>query len=165
MKHIIEIDDVENRLTEEEFTVVEQVVSGVLQKESFPYPCYVSVSVVSEQEIQRINAEQRDINQSTDVLSFPALEFDEDYTLLQPITPADMDPETETVYLGDIVICNDVLDRQALEYGHSKKRELGYLTTHSMYHLLGYDHITEPLKKDMRKKEETLLEEMGILRI
>ncbi len=165
MKHIIEIDDMENRLTAEESAVVEQIVTGVLQKEQFAYPCYVGVCVVSEEEIRQINGLQRGIDQSTDVLSFPALEFDGDYCLAQPITPADIDPETDTVYLGDIVICNDVLDRQAEEYGHSKKRELGYLTTHSMYHLLGYDHITEELKQDMRKKEEALLEEMGILRI
>ncbi len=165
MKHIIEIDDIENRLTAEELTVVEEIVNGVLRKENFAYPCYVGVLVVSEEEIRQINESQRGIDRSTDVLSFPALEFDETYCLAQPITPADMDPQTDTVYLGDIVICNDVLDRQAEEYGHSKKRELGYLTTHSMYHLLGYDHITDELKQDMRRKEEALLEEMGILRI
>ena len=164
MKHIIEIDDVEKRLKPEENETIERVVTGVLAKETFPYACYISVSVVSEKEIRSINLEQRGVDSATDVLSFPALEFDSSYRLVQEPGPEDMDPETDTVYLGDIVICNDVLERQAIEYGHSKKRELAYLTTHSMYHLLGYDHVTENLKRDMRQKEEILLTELDITR-
>lgn len=164
MKHIIEIDDFENRLKWEENQTIESVITAVLTKENFPYACYVSVSVTGEEEIRSLNREQRGVDSATDVLSFPALEFDSSYSLSQEIGPADMDPETDTVYLGDIVICNDVLERQALEYGHSKKRELGYLTVHSMYHLLGYDHVTEELKRDMRQKEESVLKELDITR-
>ena len=165
MKHIIEIDDFENRLNQEENQTIKSVITAVATKENFPYACYVSVSVVGEEEIRSINQEQRGVDSATDVLSFPALEFDSSYCLSQEIGPADMDPETDTVYLGDIVICNDVLNRQALEYGHSKKRELAYLTAHSMYHLLGYDHVTEELKQDMRQKEEALLNQLDITRM
>ena len=164
MKHMIETDDFENRLKPEERRTIKDVITAVLAEEKISYACSVSVSVVSEEEIRSVNLEQRGVDRATDVLSFPALEFDDSYHLAQPIGPADMDPETGTVYLGDIVICNDVLERQALEYGHSKKRELGYLTTHSMYHLLGYDHVTEELKRDMRQKEEVLLRKLGISR-
>ena len=164
MKHIIEIDDVEKRLKPEENKTVERVITAVLAKEMFPHACYISVSVVREEEIRSINLEQREVDSATDVLSFPALEFDSSYCLTQEIGPADMDPETGTVYLGDIVICNDILERQAMEYGHGKKREPAYLTTHSMYHLLGYDHETDEGKRDMRHKEETLLTELDITR-
>ena len=164
MEHIIEIIDEENRLTREESETVTQVAAAALDREGMPYRFFVSVSVVGEDEIHAINREQRGVDRATDVLSFPALEFDDSYRLARELGPQDMEPETGTVYLGDIVICNDILERQAKEYGHSKKRELSYLTAHSIYHLLGYDHVTDELKKDMRRKEERLLEELDITR-
>ncbi len=164
MKHWIEIEDTENRLTSEEHTLIAEVVQALLQKEQFGYSCYVSVSVANEGEIRELNREHRGVDRATDVLSFPALTFDEAYRLAQEITVADTDPETGAVYLGDMVLCNEVLEQQAEEYGHSKKRELSYLVTHSMYHLLGYDHETEDMKREMRTKEEALLSELKISR-
>ena len=101
--------------------------------------------------------EYRGKDAPTDVLSFPALEYNEEYKLAQPITQDCYDPEYNAVFLGDMVICDDKIREQAEEYGHSYERELSYLTVHSMYHLLGYDHETEELKRDMREKEEKIL--------
>ena len=113
--------------------------------------------ITTKEEIREINKEQRNIDKPTDVLSFPALEYDEEYKLAQPITQDCYDPEYNAVFLGDMVICDDKIREQAEEYGHSYERELSYLTVHSMYHLLGYDHETEELKRDMREKEEKIL--------
>jgi probable rRNA maturation factor len=103
----------------------------------------------------------RQVDRPTDVLSFP--EFD-----LHPgelPTEADADPGTGLVPLGDMVISMEHVTAQAKEYGHSNRRELGYLVTHSVLHLLGYDHLDEgPMKAQMRAREEAILAELGITR-
>ena len=88
-------------------------------------------------------------------------QFDENYNLLYELTDEDFDPEYNAVCLGDTVICYDKICEQAEEYGHSVERELAYLTAHSIYHLLGYDHITDELKKVMRQKEEEVLKDLN----
>ena len=103
----------------------------------------------------------REVDRATDVLSFP--EFD-----LHPgelPTEEDADPGTGLVPLGDMVISMEHVAAQAKEYGHSQRRELAYLVTHSVLHLLGYDHLDEgPQKKQMREREEAVLAELGITR-
>ncbi|MFW6251767.1 MAG: rRNA maturation RNase YbeY [Halanaerobium sp.] len=102
----------------------------------------VSIAFVSNQQIKELNSKYRDTDQTTDVLSFP---IDEEM-------------------LGDIIISAKRAAEQALEYGHSLKRELAYLTVHGMLHLFGYDHQSEEEKKEMRQKEERVLTQLGISR-
>ena len=115
----------------------------------------VSVSFVSNAEIRNLNRIYRKKDSVTDVLSFP-LGVDGKY---------DISKETGCALLGDVVISLETAMRQADLYGHSLEREIGFLTVHSMLHLLGYDHETSPLEaRKMREKEEQVLGELGISR-
>ena len=114
----------------------------------------ISVSFVDMDEIHVLNREYRGVDRATDVLSFPMFEPGE-IELLE-------DGETE---LGDVVICREKAREQAEEFGHSYERELIYLFTHSIFHLLGYDHETEEEKAEMRAKEEKIMTKLHILRI
>lgn len=124
----------------------------------------VEVSFVDKKEIKRLNKEFRQIDKETDVLSFPVLD-------LKPMQKVDIndfiedfDPETNSLMLGDIIICNDVAKKNAEEYGHSYEREVCYLVVHGCLHLLGYDHMEEDDKKLMRAMEETVLTKYKITR-
>ena len=110
----------------------------------------LSVTFVSPQEIRELNRDYRNMDSVTDVLSFPQFE-----------QPADM-PEEGEICLGDVVICKEQAERQAEEFGHSFEREIIYLFTHSVLHLLGYDHMTEEDKAGMRAKEEAVMNYLGI---
>ena len=112
--------------------------------------CAVSVSFAMKNETQRLNKTYRGIDSPTDVLSFPQ------YEDLNEI------PKEGDILLGDVVICVEVAMEQAKEYGHSQERELLYLFTHSILHLLGYDHMDEEEKKEMRRREETVMEAIGL---
>lgn len=106
----------------------------------------ISLSFVSEAEIRKLNRDYRDKDSVTDVLSFP---LDDDFAI-------------QTNLLGDIIICCKRAIEQAKEYNHSIKREIVYLVVHSMFHLLGYDHIDESDRIIMRNKEKSALKEIGI---
>ena len=108
-------------------------------------------------EIQEYNKEYRNIDRATDVLSFPMFEKDEVQKLKQEKSVA-------TDVLGDIIINLSQVKMQADEYGHSFERELAYMLVHGFYHLMGYDHIKEEDKKEMREKEEAILNELNINR-
>ena len=112
----------------------------------------ISVTFVEGEEIRNLNREYRDTDKVTDVLSFP--QFDD----LNEI------PEFGEICLGDVVICKDRALEQAEEFGHSFEREIIYLFTHSILHLLGYDHMEEEEKKEMRQREEEEMAHLGILR-
>jgi probable rRNA maturation factor len=121
----------------------------------------VSVTLTDNEQIHALNREHRGIDRPTDVLSFPMLEFDEDGVA----EDCDFDMDGELVLLGDIVISMERAAEQAEEYGHSLIREVGFLTAHSMLHLLGYDHVDNPEgERLMREKEEAVLESLGITR-
>lgn len=140
---------------------VRKVIRTALAAEGVDFPCEVDVLLTNDAHIHELNREQRGIDRPTDVLSFPA--FD-----LQPGTlpePADADPGSGLVPLGDMVVSLERAAAQAKEYGHSNRRELAYLTVHSVLHLLGYDHLDEgPQKAQMRAKEEEILEKLDIIR-
>lgn len=140
---------------------IRKVIRTALGLQGVDFPCEVDVLITGDDEIQALNREARQVDKSTDVLSFPA--FD-----LQPgelPDPEDADPGTGLVPLGDIMISMEHAAAQAKEYGHSNRRELGYLVTHSLLHLLGYDHVDEgPMKAQMREREEKILGELGITR-
>ena len=119
---------------------------------------YITVTFTNPENIQKINKEYRNIDKATDVLSFPMFEKKE---LENKIQEKDFVHED---ILGDIVISIEKVKEQAKEYGHSFERELSYMLVHGFYHLMGYDHIEEEDKKEMRQKEEKILEQLKIVR-
>jgi len=136
--------------------LLEKIAIKVLESEGFKTNCEISVSIVDEEEIKDINSQFRGIDKVTDVLSFPQLTFCEDEHM--GIN------ESGEIILGDIVICLDKAKKQAEEYGHSLQREVGFLTAHSMLHLLGYDHMEESEEKIMFEKQEIVLTCLDIKR-
>ncbi|MCC8042595.1 MAG: rRNA maturation RNase YbeY [Oscillospiraceae bacterium] len=135
--------------------LVRKCCAAVLAYEGFGSDAEVSVLFVDNSEIHRLNKLYRNKDRATDVLSFP-LGQDGHY---------DVNCETGAKLLGDVVISMETAVKQAKMYGHSLEREVGFLTVHSMLHLLGYDHETSPLDtENMRKKEEAILSELGISR-
>lgn len=121
------------------------------------------VVLVDEEEIQRLNRETRKVDTVTDVLSFPALDNIKGKKLKKRAFPADIDEEGN-LFLGSIAICTKRAAEQAEEYGHSYTRELFYLLTHGLFHLLGYDHMTDSDKAEMREREERVLKKIGLTR-
>lgn len=134
---------------------IAKCIEATLRMEKISTPCEVNVLVTNDEGIHAINKASRDIDHPTDVLSFPMFQ-------LEPGNPptdweAYQDPETGLCPLGDMCISLERAKAQAKEFGHSVKREVGYLTIHSMLHLLGYDHLDEgPMKKQMRQREEII---------
>ncbi|MDD6345924.1 MAG: rRNA maturation RNase YbeY [Oscillospiraceae bacterium] len=135
--------------------LIRRCCQAVLTTEGFRDNAEVSVSFVSNSEIKLLNRNYRNKDNVTDVLSFPLMEGDD----------VERNPETGYILLGDIVISLETAVKQASNYGHSLEREIGFLTVHSMLHLLGYDHESSPLdERIMREKEESVLEKLGISR-
>ncbi len=135
--------------------LIRRCCHAVLELEGFEGSAEVDVSLVDDDQIHRINLEQRHIDMPTDVLSFPLGENGK----------YDQNPETGAYMLGDIVISLERAAAQAEEYGHSFQREVGYLTVHSMLHLLGYDHVDGGLEAvRMREKEEAVMVSVGLPR-
>ncbi len=120
----------------------------------------VELIKVSEQEIRRLNSENRGVDKVTDVLSFPTLDNVKGKILLKKEYPTDLDGKY--LFLGSIVICKEKIKEQAQEYGHSEERETKYLIIHALMHLFGYDHETEEEKAQMRAKEKAVLKILGI---
>ena len=129
---------------------VEEYIIITLQQENVLVPCEISFSLVIPEEIQELNAEYRNIDKETDVLSFPMLGFPEDEDMLTYETGI-------PVMLGDIVISTTRAAEQAEAYGHSLEREICYLSVHSVLHLLGYDHMEEDEKRVMRAREKAIM--------
>ena len=140
---------------------LKKVIRAALDAEGVDVSCEINVLVTSDAGIQRVNADMRDVDAPTDVLSFPM------FDLRQGDKPSgrDADPATGLVPLGDMCISLERAKAQAKEYGHSSRRELAYLAVHSVLHLLGYDHLDEgPMKAQMREREEAILESLGLAR-
>lgn len=136
-------------------TAVKKCISVALEEENVPVACEINVLITNDQEIRAINLASRNIDRATDVLSFPMFSFDPE----QPTEnwEALLDPETLLCPLGDMAISLERAAQQANAYGHTMLREVGYLTIHSVLHLLGYDHMDEGQQKaKMRKREEAI---------
>lgn len=125
---------------------------------------YIDLTFVSQDEIRSINRENRNIDSVTDVLSFPTLDNIRGKVIKTSEHLSDYDHDEKALFLGDIAICQDRAKEQAIEFGHSYERELHYLLVHGLLHLFGYDHLTEEDKKEMRRKEEEILEALGVTR-
>ena len=135
--------------------IIRKCIDAVLEQEKIVVPCEINVLVTHDQGIQVINQATRQIDKPTDVLSFPMFE------LQAGDPPQDwneyLDDETGLCPLGDMCLNLDRAALQAKEFGHSLRREVGYLTIHSVLHLLGYDHLDEgPMKAQMRQREEAI---------
>ncbi len=136
-------------------SIIRRCVEETLLAEGINVPCEINVLITGDKNIRAINLATRQIDKATDVLSFPMF-------FLEAGNPPQcwddyLDPETELCPLGDMVISLERAVAQAKEFGHSVRREVGYLTIHSMLHLLGYDHLDEgPQKAQMRTREEAI---------
>lgn len=146
-----------DKMTKEE-KMIKNVVQNVLKAEKIIHDVDVYITLTNNNEIHKINKEYRNVDNPTDVLSFPMYEREE-IDFLRKDKVGD-----EEEILGDIIISIDKVKEQSEEYGHSFERELAYLVTHGMLHLLGYDHMVEDEKKVMREREEEILSGMGIIR-
>lgn len=153
-------------LTSDYKNIITQVVDKSLDMEQCPYETELNVILTDNKEIREINHNYRNIDSPTDVLSFPMIEY---------VTPGEFDgleaadhdyfnPETGELLLGDIIISVEKVIEQALEYGHSKERELAFLTAHSMMHLFGYDHMNDDERIIMEEKQRNVLDELSIFR-
>ena len=134
--------------------------------EEVPYEFDIYVTMVDNEAIHEINKEHRGIDRPTDVLSFPNLDFETpgDFGLIEENEAQYFDPETGMLVMGDIVISVEKVKEQALEYGHSMKREFAFLVAHSMLHLCGYDHMEREEAAVMEAKQKEALEALGITR-
>lgn len=161
MELLIDIQNEQEKIpcTEELEKLIEDVIAEALKQESFSEDAFVGVTLTDNESIRVINREQRDIDSATDVLSFPVLEF-EDGEMIAGVG----DYFEDKLILGDIVLSLERAEEQRIEFGHSFKREVGYLLCHSVLHLLGYDHENEDEREIMRQKEENTLEVLSLTR-
>ena len=151
--------DVPGAANDANCALIRRTIRTALAAEGLTAPCEVDVLLTDDDGIHEINRELRQVDRPTDVLSFPEFEL----TPGQLPGPEDADPGTGLIPLGDMVLSMERVAAQAREYGHSKRRELSYLVTHSVLHLLGYDHLDEgPMKAQMRAREEAIMALLGL---
>lgn len=146
--------------------VIKNVVKRVVDTENCPYEVEVNVLLTNNEEIHEANKDFRNIDRPTDVLSFPMVDYDfpADFSLVNESPEGYLNPETDELLLGDIMLSVDKVYEQAEEYGHSRKREFAFLIAHSMLHLLGYDHMEDEERVVMEAKQKAILEALGITR-
>ena len=146
--------------------IVRQVANAALEAEGCPYEVQLNVILTDNEGIRRFNREYRGIDRETDVISFPNLDFASaaDFDIDEERGADYFDPDTGELLLGDIVISVDRVKEQASAYGHSEKREFAFLVAHSMFHLCGYDHMTEEEACLMERKQEAVLTGLGMVR-
>ena len=159
--------------TREEFDfsyeeVLTQVVNEAVSYEKCPYVCEVNITLTDNQGIRTINQEFRGLDIPTDVLSFPMVDYEMagDFSHLDTLEAQNMyfNLESGELLLGDIVISVERAKEQAKEYGHSLKREMAFLTAHSMLHLMGYDHMEEKEAEEMQEHQRRILAQLKIFR-
>lgn len=155
-KLIVECEE----LSDAERQALAEALSGVQKSDS---PLVFELAFVSEEEIQTLNREKRGVDRVTDVLSFPAADGVKGKKLRRKEYLDCLDEEGRLV-MGSIAICKARAKEQAEEYGHSLQRELTYLTVHGVLHCLGYDHMTEEDKREMRAEEEKIMARMNLKR-
>ena len=146
--------------------IAKAVIDKVLEVEKCPYETEVNLLITDNEGIREYNASMRDIDKPTDVLSFPGLFFEDpsEFYIPEEEMVDYTNPESGNIILGDIIISAEKVFSQAKEYGHSIRREFAFLVAHSMYHLCGYDHMTEEEAAVMEKKQEEILRLLQITR-
>lgn len=145
--------------------ICSEVFEAFLDYSDCPYEAEISLILVTDKKIWEINREIRNMDKATDVLSFPMNEFPlaGDFSHLENMPDA-FHPETGELLLGDIIISTEHVEKQAEEYGHSRKREFAFLLVHSLLHLIGYDHMEEKDRNIMEEKQREFLSFIGIER-
>lgn len=141
--------------------VINDAVKTSMDIEAFNIKSEVSILLVDDEKIREINNEHRQIDKATDVLSFPVVDIREGEIVSDT---GDFNLDEELLLLGDIIISLETAKRQADEYGHSFEREIAFLTTHGVFHLLGYDHMEKEEEEKMLYKQETVLRKLGLVR-
>ena len=159
----INVEDESNKTLPDVDTegIAGKVIEAALDYEKCPYEAEVNLLLTDDEGIHEMNREHRGIDRPTDVLSFPMFEYDEDGEIIEDYVEFN---EMGELCLGDIVISVERAYEQAEEYGHSPEREIGFLTVHSMLHLLGYDHMTEDEEKEMFGYQREILDSIGLTR-
>ena len=159
-RHYIPVTaEVPGAASEQNCALIRKTIRAALEAEGVTVPCEVDVLLTDDEGIHAVNLEMRGVDRPTDVLSFPA------FDLRPGEVPGeeDADPATGLVPLGDMCLSMERVKAQAAEYGHSNRRELAYLVTHSVLHLLGYDHLDEGEEKArMRAREDVIMDKLGI---
>ena len=163
---ILEIEDERGLLGSEARTLMQRCADAAQATEGVQAPLAAFISIVDDGAIRDIHREQRGKDVSTVVLSFPTVNYPAGRTAgrCEKRLRQEYDPELGACVLGDIVISMDHVRAQAAAYGHSEQRECGYLLTHGLFHLMGYDHMTDADKPVMRAMEEKSLASIGLTR-
>lgn len=155
MRKVVDIEFLEIPQTDDYNGLIDMVLGECFKEENLlDSKLYISVILTNPDEIQQMNKEYRKIDKTTDVLSFPMYERDEISHLNKEIEEP----------IGDIVISVERVRKQAKEYEHSFERELAYMLVHGFYHIMGYDHMEEMEKKEMRAKEDVILNRLNIIK-
>ena len=143
--------------------VADKVINAALDYEKCPYEAEISLTLTDNNSIMEINRKFRNIDNPTDVLSFPMIEYERpgEFDFLEEMDEC-FNPETGELILGDIVISLDKVEEQAKSYGHSVTREYAFLIAHSMLHLMGYDHMVPEEAEVMESRQEAILKSVGI---
>lgn len=146
--------------------LIRKVVIASLDHEQCEYEAEVNVTLTDNENIREMNRDFRNIDSATDVLSFPLIDFESpaDFSHVEDPDQDSFNPDSGELMLGDIVISLERAAEQARSYGHSFEREVGFLTAHSMLHLMGYDHMEEEERLVMEERQEEILQELGITR-
>lgn len=149
--------------------LTKKIAKEVFKNEKLIYDFSFNVKIVDNIEIKKINYKERGINKVTDVLSFPSIDFSKPSNFKKFINNKGIDVsiidlDTKTIFLGDVIICYNMILKASQNYGHSIKREYSFLLTHSLFHLLGYDHMNEKDEKNMFGKQEKILSDLKINR-
>lgn len=176
------INDRNYKFDFDEKLLSKKIAMTIFEMERCPYDFSFSISLVSDRRIRTLNCNERGVDKATDVLSFPNVEFDKPAFFKKYIKETKaiinkkqvvkyslkdisiLDVENNTIFLGDIVISYDAVLKQAKLYNHSIKREYSFLLTHSLLHLLGYDHIVKKDENIMFKKQDEILDKLRIYR-
>ena len=166
-KHYIPItSDIPGADSKSRCAFIRKVIRTALAAEGVTAACEVDVLLTDDENIHQINLDMRQIDNPTDVLSFPMCDFETpgDFSLLEETPEEYFNPDTGELMLGDIVISVEKVKEQAEKYGHSETRELAFLVAHSMLHLSGYDHMEEEERLEMEQKQSEILERRGYRR-
>lgn len=159
MVEFIVENETDEIISDKQIDELNAVCCEIMKNEECNFDAEISLTFTDNEGIREINCQYRDIDRPTDVLSFPMLEFGDDEE------DAEFETENGLVMLGDIVISIERAREQAKEWGHSLRRELAFLTAHSMLHLLGYDHVDDPVgEKLMIEKQDKALNGLGLRR-
>ncbi len=145
---------------------IENVINACVRMVSCPYEVSVNILITDDENIRRYNKEYRDIDKETDVLSFPAVDYEKpaDLSIAEKNRYSYFDADTDELILGDIILNGDRVFKQAKEYDHSVLREFSFLIAHSMLHLFGYDHMEKEDEIEMFLLQDKIMDELNILR-